>query len=85
MGSIVYILCTLTSLGCGILLWRGYRKSRQRLLFWSSICFLILAFANGLLFLDLSLLPDSNLLFARSGVTLLALVVLIYGLVFESN
>ena len=85
MGSIVYFLCTLTSLGCGILLWRGYRKSRLRLLFWSSICFLILALANGLLFLDLSVFPDSNLLFARSGVTLLALVVLIYGLVFESN
>lgn len=85
MGSLVYILCTLTSLGCGVLLWRGYRKTKLRLLFWSSICFLILALSNALLFFDLAVLPDSNLLTARSVVTLIALLVLIYGLVFESN
>ena len=85
MGSLVYILCTLMSLGCGILLWRGYRKTKLRLLFWSAICFLILALSNALLFFDLSVFPDSNLLTARSAVTLIALLVLMYGLVFESN
>jgi hypothetical protein len=85
MGSLVYILCALTSLGCGILLWRGYRKTKLRLLFWSSICFMILALSNALLFFDLIVFPDSNLLTARSVVTLIALLVLMYGLVFESN
>ena len=85
MGSLVYILCTLTSLGCGVLLWRGYRKTKLRLLFWSSICFLILALSNALLFFDLNVFPQSNLLIARSVVTLSALLVLMYGLVFESN
>ena len=85
MGSLVYILCTLTSLGCGVLLWRGYRKTRLRLLFWSASCFLILALSNALLFIDLSVYRDLNLLTARSAVTLIALLVLIYGLVFESN
>jgi hypothetical protein len=85
MGSLVYILCTLTSLGCAILLWRGYRKTSLRLLFWSSICFTIFALSNALLFFDLIVFPGANLLTARSVVTLLALLVLLYGLVFESN
>jgi hypothetical protein len=85
IGSLVYILCTLTSLGCGVLLWRGYRKTQLRLLFWSSICFMILALSNALLFFDLIVFPESNLLTARSLVTLAALLVLLYGLVFESN
>jgi len=85
MGSLVYILCAVTSLGCGILLWRGYRKNGLRLLFWSSICFMILALSNALLFFDLILFPGVSLLIARSAVTLVALLVLMYGLIFESN
>ena len=85
IGSLVYILCTLTSLGCGLLLWRGYGKTRLRLLFWSSICFLIFALSNALLFFDLIVFPGSDLVVARSAVTLVALLVLLYGLVFEST
>ncbi len=85
MGPIIYLLCALTSLGAALLLWRGFRRSRQRLLYWSSLCFAILAVANALLILDLVLLPDVYLLPWRSGVTQIALLVLIYGLIFESD
>jgi hypothetical protein len=85
IAALVYILSTVTSLGCSFLLWRGYRKTRLRLLSWSSLCFAILAVANALLFLDLVVFPQMDLLFLRSIVTLIALLVLIYGLVFESN
>jgi len=47
IGSIIYLLCAFTSLGAALLLWRGYRRSRQRLLYWSSLCFAILAASNG--------------------------------------
>jgi hypothetical protein len=83
--SLIYILCTLTSVGCGVLLWRGYRKTQLRLLLWSAICFLILALANAFLFLDLIVFPDLDLLLLRSIVTLSAVLVLLYGLIFESN
>jgi heme A synthase len=85
MGPTIYFLCTLTCLGAAMLLWRGYRRSRRRLLYWSALCFAIMAVANGLLILDLVLLPDVYLLPWRSGVTQVALLVLIYGLIFESD
>jgi hypothetical protein len=85
MGAIVYSLCMLTSLGCAVLLWRGYRKSQLRLLFWSAACFAILGISNALLILDLVVFPEVYILPARTIVTQVALLVLIYGLVFESN
>lgn len=85
MATIIYILCALTCLGAAVLLWRGYRRSRQRLLFWSAICFAILAVSNGLLILDLVLLPDVYILPWRSGFSQVAFLVLLYGLIFESD
>ena len=85
MGSIIYFLCALTSLGAAALHWRGFRRTRQRLLYWSALCFAIMAVSNGLLILDLVVLPDVYLLTSRSIVTQIALLVLIYGLIFESD
>ena len=85
MGPIIYLLCALTSLGAAILLWRGFRRSRQRLLYWSALCFGIMAVSNALLILDLVVLPDVYLLPWRSGVNQIGLMVLIYGLIFESD
>ncbi len=85
MGSIIYLLCALTCLGAAVLLWRGYRRSRQRLLYWSSLCFFIMAVSNGILILDLVIFPDVNLLPWRNLVNQAALLVLIYGLIFESD
>lgn len=85
MGPIIYILCALTSLGSAVLLWRGYRRSRQRLLYWSALCFALLAVSNAVLVLDLVLLPDVYILPWRSGVSQIAFLVLLYGLIFESD
>lgn len=85
MGSIIYILCAFTCGGAAALLWRGYRRTRQRLLYWSALCFAIMAISNGLLILDLVLLPGMYLLPWRSAVTQLGLLVLIFGLIFESD
>jgi cytochrome bd-type quinol oxidase subunit 2 len=85
MGPIIYILCALTCVVCAVLLWRGYRRSRQRLLYWSALCFAIMAVSNGLLILDLVLLPEVYLLPWRSAVTQIALFVLLFGLIFESD
>lgn len=85
MGPIIYILCALTCLGAAVLLWRGFRRSRQRLLYWSALCFAIMAVSNGLLILDLVLLPHIQFLPWRSGVTQVALLVLLFGLIFESD
>lgn len=81
----IYSLCLLTCFGCALLLWRGFRRTRYRLLFWSSLCFLILGLGNLLLFADLVLYPGTNMLVVRNVVTLAAILVLLFGLVFESQ
>lgn len=85
LGPIIYILCALTSLGAALLLWRGWRRSGQRLLYWSALCFAIMAVSNAVLILDLVILPDVYILPWRTGLSLVASLVLIYGLIFESD
>ncbi|MBI4663956.1 MAG: hypothetical protein HY735_34600 [Verrucomicrobia bacterium] len=85
MAVFVYLLCTLTSIGVASLLIRGYRRSRAALLLWSSACFVGLAVANILLFLDLVVVLQVDLSVWRNGVTLLGLLLLLYGLIWNSE
>jgi hypothetical protein len=86
MSEVVYILCALSALGCGILLLRNYLRARTRLVFWMLFCFFGLAIANGLLFIDLVVLPTAvDLTWVRSGVTLVALSGLLYAFVWEAT
>jgi hypothetical protein len=85
MATVVYGLCALTSLACAILLIRGYRQSRTRLLFWSALCFGGLFLNNALLFIDLRVMPDVDLSFWRTLPALLGVACLVYGLVWESR
>ncbi|MET0396119.1 MAG: DUF5985 family protein [Longimicrobiaceae bacterium] len=85
MGTLIYALCALTSLLCAVLLARGYRQSRARLLLWSSLCFAGLALNNVLLFIDLRVVPDVDLSVWRSLPALAGLLVLIYGLVWDAR
>jgi len=86
MASIVYTLCALTSALCAILLIRGYRRSRDRLLLWSTCCFVLLFISNVLLLIDLGLLPATiNLAMLRTLTALLGVAVLLYGLIWESR
>lgn len=84
--QLVYLLCALTSLGCALLLGRAYRAARVRLLFWSTLCFSLLAVGNVLLFVDLAVLPkEIDLQVFRHAVTLAALLALLYGLIEEKR
>lgn len=85
MSGVVYILCAATSLACSILLLRAYQHSRVRLLFWSGLCFIGLALNNGLLFVDLKIFPETDLFLLRSLPALVGLLLLIYGLIMDSE
>ncbi len=85
MSELVYILCALTSVTCAVLLLRGYLATRERLLFWASLCFAGLAVNNVLLFVDLVVITRIDLSLARTTVGLAALMVLLIGLVWESK
>ena len=79
----VYILCFLTSSACAWLLARGYRRTRTRLLLWSSLCFLLLAANNLVLVLDVLVFPDINLRIGRLLLSLSAVVVLLFGFIWD--
>ena len=85
MASVVYALCALTSAGCAALLVRGYLRQRTRLLLWSSICFVGLALNNALLFTDLVLVAAVDLSALRGVSGLAALLVLLYGLIWDAE
>jgi hypothetical protein len=83
MAETVYVLCAVTSLSCAILLLRGYRQTRTKLLFWSSLCFAGLALNNVLLLVDLLIVPAVDLSLTRNLVALLAMMTLLFGLIWE--
>lgn len=81
MIDVIYVLCALTSATCAVLLWRGYRASRARLLFWSMLCFVGLALNNLLLVADMHVVPQIDLALWRLVPALLGAAALVYGLV----
>ncbi|ATB40398.1 membrane protein [Cystobacter fuscus] len=85
MADAVFLLCAVTSLACAVLLLRGYARNRVRLLLWSSLCFVGLAVNNALLVLDKLILPGGDLLLFRNLSGFLALALLVYGLVWDSE
>jgi hypothetical protein len=84
MAMIVYGLCILTSTTCAVLLLRGYARSRFRLLLWSGICFIGLALNNLLLFIDVNV-PDVDLSAWRSVPALAGVMLLLYGMIWETR
>jgi hypothetical protein len=85
IAGAIYVLCALTSAICAALLVRRYRQVRLRLLLWSSLCFVGLALNNLLLVVDLLVLPTDGLALWRSGTALAAMLLLLVGLVWESD
>jgi hypothetical protein len=81
LGAITYLLCAVTAFACFALLWRGWLSNRAALLFWSALCFAGLTVSNVLLVVDKLVLPDADLSPLRLAVTLVALLLLIFGLV----
>ena len=85
MAEAVYLLCALTSIACAVLLVRGYRRSRSRLLLWSSLCFVGLAANNSLLVVDRLVVPDVSLSVWRLVPAVVGIGVLVYGLIAEGE
>lgn len=85
MAVFVYLLCAAAALGCAILLYRAYRRVGTRLLFWSALCFACLTLSNVLVAIDLVVFPDVNLFLVRNVTTLVGILALLYGLIWEAR
>ena len=85
MAEIVYTLCTLMALLCSYLLLRGYYQNRYKLLLWGGLCFLGLTLNNAALIIDKLVFPTHDLFTWRLMLALGAMVVLLYGLIWDSE
>jgi len=85
LATVVYVLCALASLLAAGLLLRAFLATRQRLLFWTCICFLGLAANNLILFVDKVITPDIDLSLWRGLPALLGATALLYGLIWEAE
>ena len=85
MVAIIYLLCALTAFVCAWLLLRAYLRGRYRLLLWSGLCFAGLTLNNLLLVFDKVILVDLDLSIWRTSVALIAMAVLLYGLIWDSE
>lgn len=81
----IYLLCAATSLAAALLLLRQYTARRTPLLLWSCIGFFGLAVNNVLLYVDLVVLTGSDLSLPRTLAGAVAMLVLVYGLIWEAG
>ena len=81
--AIVYVLCFLTSAACAWLLGRSYARTGNRLLLWSSVCFVFLALNNLVVIFDLVVWPDKDFRLARLALSFVAIAALIWAFVWE--
>jgi hypothetical protein len=81
----IYLLSAATSLVAAALLLRQYWRSRTALLFWSFVGFVGLAVNNVLVYVDLVLVPDIDLVLIRILAGAAGLMAMLYGLLTETR
>lgn len=85
MQGSVFLLCAATCLLCAVLLFRAFLRTHFRLLFWSGLCFAGLMVDNLMLYADIYVFPDVSLVIWRKLPGLAALMLLLFGLIWESK
>ena len=85
MAEAVYLLCAITSVVCAGLLVRSYRSHPTRIVLWSTLCFVGLAFNNILMFVDLVIVPELDLSVLRSATAFVAVILFLIGLLWEDS
>jgi hypothetical protein len=85
MAATIYGLCALAAGLCTWLLLQAYGRGQYRLLLWSGLCFAGLTVNNLLLVIDKLILLQADLSAWRTSVALLAMPVLLYGLIWDSE
>ena len=82
---LLFLFAALTSFGCMVQLFRGYTRTRSRLLLWSALCFIFLTASNVLLFVDSVVLPEIDLRPYRLLAALIGIGCLLYAFIWEAE
>ena len=83
LAPTVYLLCLASSSACAWLLARRYARTQARLLLWSAICFVLLSINNLLVVIDLLVIASIDFSIARLLASLVAVLILLYGFIWE--
>jgi len=85
MAALIYSLCALTALTCAFLLTRAYLRSRYRILLWGGLAFVGLTIGNVVLVADKIFLTHVDLSTLRYAITLAAMCILFFGLIWDTE
>lgn len=85
MAGLIYGLCALTALLCAWLLLQSWRRSGYKLLLWSGLCFAGLTASNLLLIADKLVFRSVDLLPLRLATGVIAIMLLLYGLIWDAE
>ena len=85
MASLIYSLCALTAFLCAWQLLRAYHISKYRLLLWGGLCFSVLTLNNLLVIVDELIVPDNDLSSWRLVAALAGMLILLYGLIWDTE
>ncbi len=86
MAGVIYGLCTLLAGVCGWLLLSAYARTRYRLLLWGGLSFAGVTLSNAVLVVDKVLTgPSVDLSLWRYGLTFIALLIFLYGLIWDTE
>jgi len=85
MAGLIYGLCALTAFLCSWLLLKAYSVNHYRLLLWGGLCFAGLTLNNIIVVLDKFYVPDIDLSTIRLMVALTSMLILLYGLIWDTE
>lgn len=85
MDKAIYALCAFSALAAATLLLRAYVRTRYRILLWSGLCFAGLTATNVLLVLDKVVFTEVDLTPWRLLIGLVSVLLLVGGLILESD
>jgi hypothetical protein len=85
MAEAIYLLSAATCLVAAAMLLRQYLRRRTPLLLWSFIAFVGLSVNNVLVYVDLVLVTDVDFSTPRAATSAVAMLVLVYGLIWEGS
>ncbi len=85
MAEIVFALSAVMSAVCTILLLRGYSQGRSALLLWAGLAFVFMTANNVVLFVDMIVLPTTDIggAFWRNMLAAISGSLLLFGLIWE--